>query len=147
MDIVDSAVTSEEANLRLPPQPPPPSTTKSFTALSPKRKNNHNSSRTTSPTKLIEAAVKSANYSGKFSLNGDVYFLFQFNTIMYENQSKYLLFCKKWWSTNEIQLILAFFFIENRHFFTLLAKSKLKLLCTIMFLFKLQTNHFSKIIT
>ena len=74
MDIVDSAVTSEEANLRLPPQPPPPSTTKSFTALSPKRKNNHNSSRTTSPTKLIEAAVKSANYSGKFSLNRHAFF-------------------------------------------------------------------------
>ena len=37
------------------------------------RKNNNNSSRTTSPTKLIEAAVKGATYAGKFSLKGDVF--------------------------------------------------------------------------
>ena len=90
MDIVDSAVTSEEANLRLPPQPPPPSTTKSFTALSPKRKNNHNSSRTTSPTKLIEAAVKSANYSGEFFCRDVLVFLHNVGKIEIN-----LSFCKK----------------------------------------------------
>ena len=91
MDIVDSAVTSEEANLRLPPQPPPPSTTKSFTALSPKRKNNHNSSRTTSPTKLIEAAVKSANYSGEFFCGETFWFFYK---IRGENQDKSFVLLK-----------------------------------------------------
>ena len=93
MDIVESAVvTSEEANQRLPPpQPPPPSTTKSFTshALSPKRKKNNNNSlsRTTSPTKLIEAAVKSANYSGKFLRNFVFVFLHDVGKIKIGAQS------------------------------------------------------------
>ena len=37
------------------------------------RNNNKYSSQTTSPTKLIEAAVKGATYPGKFSLKGNVF--------------------------------------------------------------------------
>ena len=37
------------------------------------RNNNKNTSWTTSPTKLIEAAVKDAIYAGKFSLKGKVF--------------------------------------------------------------------------
>ena len=93
MDIVESAVTSEEANQQPqpPPHPPPPSTTKSFTALSPKRKKNNNNSRTTSPTKLIEAAVKSANYSGEFFC-GEMFWFFY--TIRGKNRDKSFVLLK-----------------------------------------------------
>ena len=93
MDIVESAVTSEEANQQPqpPPHPPPPSTTKSFTALSPKRKKNNNNSRTPSPTKLIEAAVKSANYSGEFFC-GEMFWFFY--TIRGKNRDKSFVLLK-----------------------------------------------------
>ena len=59
MDITEPHVTSEEANQ--PPEPPA-STTKSFSSPG---KNWKQSSRSPSPSKLIETAVKSANYSGQ----------------------------------------------------------------------------------
>ena len=38
-----------------------------------RKNNNNNSSQMTSPTKLIDAAVKGATYAGKFSLKGNVF--------------------------------------------------------------------------